>query len=168
MLAETLHINQEFLDACLGISRESPTYTPVFPTAVSRDKLLATDNDVPKMRRLTDNNPNAYSDFHGNNTHTACVFKSGPAWPVRTSWAFVREPRPVYGHPIAATWLSIGRRICDELDPMAVKWTCINPLAYANAGEAKPFCPLIISIGVTPGSLLYDTAVAAAAAEDPR
>jgi hypothetical protein len=43
-------------------------------------------------------------------------------------------------------------------------WTSINPLAYANAGEPKPFCPLIICVGVKPGSLLYDGAVAAAAA----
>ncbi|KAM5532548.1 hypothetical protein V8D89_013754 [Ganoderma adspersum] len=117
------------------------------------------------MPRLTDNYPNAYNDFHGSGT--ACVFKSGPAWHVRTgpqAQGIVREPRPVHGHAIGATWLSIGRRICDELDSMAVRWTCINPLAYANAGEAKPFCPLILSIGVTPGSLLYDVAVAAAAA----
>ena len=43
-------------------------------------------------------------------------------------------------------------------------WTSVNPLAYANAGEPKPFCPLIICIGVNPGSLLYEAAVAAAAA----
>ncbi|KAI0779735.1 hypothetical protein C8Q74DRAFT_1260722 [Fomes fomentarius] len=35
-----------------------------------------------------------------------------------------------------------------------------RPLAYANVGEARPFCPLIISVGVQ--ALLYDAAVAAA------
>ena len=160
MLAEALHLKQEFFDSCLTISKKYGSQSP--PSG--KLSLLATDDINPKTPRLTDDYPNAYSDFYGNGT--ACVFKSGPAWPARTgpqSQGIVREPRPVYGHPIGATWLSIGQRICDELDSMAVTWTCINPLAYADAGKAKPFCPLIISIGVTPGSLLYGTAVAAAA-----
>jgi hypothetical protein len=41
-------------------------------------------------------------------------------------------------------------------------WTSVNPLAYANAGEPRPFCPLIICVGVNPGSLLYEAAFAAA------
>ena len=40
-----------------------------------------------------------------------------------------------------------------------MQWTSINPLAYANAGESKPFCSLTLSIGVKPYSLLYDAAV---------
>ena len=74
----------------------------------------------------------------------------------------VREARPVYCHAIERTWLSIGKRIYGSLDSIGVKWTSINPLAYADDGEAKPFCSLILSIGVEPHSLLYDTAVAAA------
>ncbi|KAH9931246.1 uncharacterized protein B0H18DRAFT_1083548 [Fomitopsis serialis] len=84
------------------------------------------------VNRLTDKYPKAYRDFYGSGT--ACVFKSGPDW----------------------------RRICHDLDSVGVTWTSINPLAYAYAGEAKPFCPLILSIGVKPQSLLYDAAVAAA------
>ena len=114
--------------------------------------------------RLTDNYPNAYSDFYGSGT--PCVFKSGPDWHNRTgpqAQGIEREAHPVYGHAIEPTWLSIGKHIYNSLDAIGVKWTSINPLAYADAGEAKPFCPLIISIGVKPNSLLYDTAIAAAA-----
>lgn len=74
-----------------------------------------------------------------------------------------REARPVYRHPIRHTWLSIGKCIYHKLDSIGVKWTSINPLAYADAGEAKPFCSPIISIGVKPYSLHYDAAVAATA-----
>ncbi|KAL6308599.1 hypothetical protein BKA93DRAFT_725412, partial [Sparassis latifolia] len=87
-------------------------------------------------------------------------------WPVRKgplAQRIVREPRPVHGHAIQPTWVSIGTRICDELESIGIMWTSVNPLAYANAGEPKPFCPLIICIGVNPGSLLYEAAVAAAA-----
>ncbi|EIW79463.1 hypothetical protein CONPUDRAFT_125778 [Coniophora puteana RWD-64-598 SS2] len=120
---------------------------------------MATD----KANRLTDKYPNAYSDFYG--SRTPCVFKSGPHWHVRKGPhpGIVREPRPVYRHPIARTWLSIGKCIYDGLDSIGVQWTSINPLAYADAGEAKVFCSLILSIGVRPHSLLYDAAVAAAA-----
>ncbi|KAI9438364.1 hypothetical protein H4582DRAFT_2111739 [Lactarius indigo] len=76
--------------------------------------------------RLTDNYPNTYSDFYGSGT--PCIFKSGPDW----------HARPVYRHAIGPTWLSIGKRIYHGLDSIGVKWTSINPLAYADAGEAKP------------------------------
>ena len=49
-----------------------------------------------------------------------------------------------------------------DLDSMGVMWTSINPLAYANEREAKPFCSLILSIGVKPNSLSHKDAVAAA------
>ena len=115
------------------------------------------------MTRLTDKYPNAYSDFYGSGA--PCVFKSGPDWPVHKgpmALRIVREARPVYRHAIERTWLSIGKRIYGSLDSIGVKWTSINPLAYADDGEAKPFCSLILSIGVEPHSLLYDTAVTAA------
>ncbi len=123
------------------------------------------DNVVSKSTRLTDKYPNAYNDFYSSGT--PCVFKSGPDWYVRKgpqAQGIVREARPVYRHAIGPTWLSIGKRIYDGLDSIGVKWTSINPLAYADAGEAKPFCSLILSIGVKPHSLLYDAAVAAATA----
>ena len=116
-----------------------------------------------KATRLTDKYPNAYSDFYGSGI--PCVFKSGPEWRVRKgpqAQGIVREARPVYRHAIGSTWLSIGKRIYHGLDSIGVKWTSINPFAYSDAGEAKPFCSLILSIGVEPHSLLYDAAVAAA------
>ena len=123
------------------------------------------DDIVPKATRLTDNYANAYSDFYGSGT--PCIFKSGPSWRIREgpqAQGIEREARPIYRHAIEPMWRSIGKRIYDKLDSIDVKWTSINPLAYADAGEAKPFCSLILSIGVKPHSLLYDAAVAAAAA----
>ncbi|KAG2073432.1 hypothetical protein BDR04DRAFT_1116331 [Suillus decipiens] len=95
-------------------------------------------------------------------TPTTTSMAAGPLGP--EAQRINREARPVYRHPIEPTWRSIGKRIYDKLDSIGVKWTSINPLAYADAGEAKPFCPLTLSIGVKPHSLLYDAAVTAAAA----
>jgi hypothetical protein len=106
--------------------------------------------------------PNAYSDFYP--SRTPCIFKSGPDWPVRKgpqAQGIEREARPVYGHAIGLTWLSICSQIYEYLDSTGVEWTSINPLAYANTGEAKPFCSFILSIGVKPHTLLYEAAVAA-------
>jgi len=127
---------------------------------------MATDDVVSRVKatRLTDKYPNAYCDFYGSGT--PCVFKSGPGWHFRKgpeAQGIVREARPVYRHAIGRTWPSIGKRIYHALDSIGVKWTSINPLAYADAGEAKPFCSLILSIGVKPHSLLYDAAVDTAA-----
>ncbi|KAH8113198.1 hypothetical protein DFH11DRAFT_367544 [Phellopilus nigrolimitatus] len=117
-------------------------------------------NDI----RLIDKYPNAYSDFYP--SRTPCIFKSGPDWPVRKgpqAQGIELEARPVYAHAIAPTWRSVGESIYQSLDSMSLNWTSINPLAYANPREAKPFCSLILSIGVKPRSLLYDAALAATA-----
>ncbi len=115
--------------------------------------------------RLTDNYANAYSDFYP--SRAPCIFKSGPDWKVRTgpqAQGIEREACPVHHHKIGPTWIAIGTTIYELLNSTGVEWTSIHPLAYANAGEVKPFCPLIISIGVRPHSLLYKAAVAAATA----
>jgi hypothetical protein len=50
---------------------------------------------------------------------------------------------------------ALGKRIYEEgIDSKGI--------TYANEGEAGPFCPLIIFIGVKPHSLAYDDAVATA------
>ena len=126
---------------------------------------MATDNIISEATRLslTNKYPNAYRDFYG--SKTACIYKSGHSWPVRTgpeAQRIIREARPVYSHAIGPVWLSIGNLIYNYLDSIHVTWTSINPLAYADRGEAKPFCPLILSIGVMPSSLVYENAVVAA------
>ena len=119
---------------------------------------------VSDSSRLTDYYPSAFTDFSGIPSGAPCVYKSGPAWSERRapeSQSFIRELRPVYGHPIAASWPDIGTDIYQLLDSRSVLWTSIDPVAFANAGEKKPFCPLLIWIGVKP-NLLYGDAVAAA------
>ncbi|KAJ3777960.1 hypothetical protein FB446DRAFT_762108 [Lentinula raphanica] len=73
---------------------------------------------------------NRLTDFYGSGT--PCIFKTGPEWPTRKgpeARHFVQEARPIHRHPI-----------------QDIQWTSLNPVAYANAGEAKPFCPFVLSI----------------------
>lgn len=142
----------------------SPTDTLASPTAepLSEPGLISTE-----MTRLSDSYENAYTDFHGSGT--PCIYKTGPAWPKRTghqAQKLYRAARPIHNHSIRPVWLSIAWSIVAKLDTLQVDWNAINPLAYADAGEATLICDFVIIIAVKPGSLLYADAVTAANAID--
>ncbi|KAI6023579.1 hypothetical protein BKA83DRAFT_4261450 [Pisolithus microcarpus] len=110
--------------------------------------------------------PNAANDFYGTPSGALCIYKSGDAWPVRTgpeSWRFIREARSVHGHPLQPVWCEVGERIYTLLDSKGVRWTSIDPVIFADAGEER-FSPLLIWIGVEPKSLPYELANTAAEA----
>ncbi|KAF9048851.1 hypothetical protein BJ165DRAFT_1343224 [Panaeolus papilionaceus] len=117
--------------------------------------------------RLTKYYPAAYMDFYGMPSNPPCVYKSGPAWREGTgpeAYPIARSMRPVYDHPIAEQWEDIGESIYALLDSQNVRWTSMDPVGFAEEGVEKPFCSLLIWIGVYPKSLSYDAAVAAAEA----
>ena len=181
-------VDPKFLTACLNVSQSPPTshYIPsiVSENAISSPILTAlstTDTLVsptaltfgaipPKvsmvdLKRLTDFYPNAFADFFGSNT--PCVLKTGPEWPTNVgpeSQKFIRVARPVGEHPIAPTWVPTAWGIAAKLDEYKVDWNTINPLAYANAGDAALICDFIITITVRPVSLVFAAAQAAASA----
>ncbi|KZS87133.1 hypothetical protein SISNIDRAFT_322227 [Sistotremastrum niveocremeum HHB9708] len=167
-----LQLSEGFIDACLnaGKHEEGPnTYlssSSWWSGERPIDKAAETSsaNDVPpNTPPLTDKYPFPHSDFFP--YRTPCIYKSGSQWPTHGPLGerLIREPRPVYDHPIQSTWISIGTSICDELESHGILWTSVNAFAYANAGDPKSFCPLIICVGVIPSSLSYDAAIDSAA-----
>ncbi|KAL0952105.1 hypothetical protein HGRIS_008736 [Hohenbuehelia grisea] len=115
--------------------------------------------------RLTRLYPQAVTDFYGSGE--LCVYKTGDPWPVAQgpeSQNIIRAARPIYDHPIAPKWLETAWNIVSVLDSLQVNLNTVNPLAYANAGEAALICGFVITVGVFPGSLAFDAAVAAAGA----
>ncbi|KAG8736478.1 hypothetical protein FRC12_017585, partial [Ceratobasidium sp. 428] len=125
----------------------------------SKADLVAEDD----WSRLTSKYLYAVTDFYG--TGTPCIFKTGPEWPVASgpgSHKVTRAARPIYDHPIQPVWVETAFAVADVLDSFQVQWSTIDPLAYANAGKAALICEFVIIIGVQPGSLAYDAAVAAA------
>ncbi|CCL98808.1 uncharacterized protein FIBRA_00813 [Fibroporia radiculosa] len=72
---------------------------------------------------------------------------------------FIREARPVYNAKKVESWLSVGQAIWNYIDSLEIEWTFINPLAYANAGEAEPFCSFVVVIGVKPLTVSFSHAV---------
>ena len=178
MAPNPFNLDEVFYESCLSISKQlgnhppiSITSTLVSPTAYAFGKLGLNkgDNDegivISDSSRLTDHYPAAYKDFYGVPSGATCIYKSGPAWPEHKgprAQRFFREARPVYGHPIADSWLKIGTDIYKFLDSCSIMWTSIDPVAFANAGEKTPFCSLLMWIGVKHETLLFDAAVAAA------
>ncbi|KAM5531469.1 hypothetical protein V8D89_014859 [Ganoderma adspersum] len=160
-----LNLDPDFLNLCLATSKLNPTPTLVssrLMASVSVTKQGIAASDPP---RLTKCYPDAYKDFYGLPSNPPCVYKSGPAWRERPgSYRIIREARPVYDHPISDQWHAIGTSIYQFLDSQSVKWTSLDPVAFAEEGEVKPFCPLLMWIEVYPESLRYDVAVAAAEA----
>ena len=165
MVHNPYHLDEVFYEQCLNISTTS---TLVSPTSRSRTFSKFNPNKgntVSSSSRLTDRYPAAYKDFFGMPSGAPCIYKSGPAWPEHQgpqAQRCIREARPVYGHPIACSWIKIGADIYRYLDSCSVKWTSIDPVAFANAGEKTPFCPLLVWIGVKHETLEFDDAVATA------
>ncbi len=117
-------------------------HPPVFPKPpLAFPPVTKLDVDAS---RLTNNYPAAYKDFYGLPSNPACVYKSGPAWRENTgpnSYRITREARPVYDHPIADQWHAIGTKIYQFLDTQSIKWTSIDPVAFAEEGGGNPVLP---------------------------
>ncbi|KAI6094909.1 hypothetical protein F5141DRAFT_1191569 [Pisolithus sp. B1] len=172
-----LGIDKVFLSSCKEVSKTlslgSPTVfanatlVSVSPTAYDFAK-LSLDEDkeaiVSAVARLSVFYARAAYDFYGTPSGALCVYKNGDAWPVRTgpeSQRIIREAHGVHGHPMQAAWCELGECVYTLLDDKGVRWTSIDPLAFAEAGK-KTFSPLLFWIGVEPESLTYELANTAA------
>ena len=142
----------------------SITLTLVSPTTSKFSKLDCDEGGVVSdSSRLTDHYAAAYKYFFVLPRGAPCIFNSGPAWLEPTgpqAQRFIRGTRPVYGHPIADSWLKIGTGIYKYLDSRSVKWTLT--VGFANAVEKTPVCQLLMWIGVKRETLDFEDAVTAA------
>jgi hypothetical protein len=171
-----LKIDPAFVELCLNFKQDE-NLSPISPTSptstVPLGKLLhsekggevtaTADTVVSDADRLTDKYCYAWTDFYP--SRAPCVYKSGRAWEVRKGpeeQGIVREPRTVCRPDIAPVWVSILQQIIVCLDSMGVNFNCINPFGWANKGEKELLCSFLLSVSVTPRSLDYDDAIAAA------
>ena len=129
-------------------------------TWVSEASLVS---DEEHMAHLLSTYPAAITDFYGSGI--PCIYKTGPAWPVAQgpqSQKLKRAARPIYEHGIRPVWLPTAWNIVAQLDALQIDWNAVDPLAYANVGQAELICDFVISIAVKPLSLAYEAARAAA------
>ncbi|PWW76384.1 hypothetical protein C7212DRAFT_357329 [Tuber magnatum] len=174
MTLNLFNLNDEFFDWCLRMPAPQESQPPILPASTPGPLTAPTFKKPNGLNRggvvthstpLINHYPAGYKDFFGMPSMARCIYKSGPAWPEPNGpegQSYIREARPVYGHRIANKWLDIGTEIYTALDTLGVKWTSIDPVAFANAGEKMSFCPLLIWIGVKHETLTYQAAVTAA------
>ncbi|PWW72996.1 hypothetical protein C7212DRAFT_354227 [Tuber magnatum] len=120
------NLDPAFFEACLDVSKQtrkagiqsplSPTTTQVAPTPAKFGK-----PDAKSARsRLTAHYPDAFTDFHGTPSGAPCIYKTGPAWPKRQggphAQPYIREMRPVHGHPITTVWRGFLKDVQAYLD----------------------------------------------------
>lgn len=122
-------------------------------------------SDDEHLRGLLANYSAAVTDFYGSGL--LCVYKTGPAWPVNQgpqSQKIKRAIRPIHNHPITPKWRLTALSIAVLLESGQVDWNTVDPCAYANKGQAGLICNFVISISVSPQSLDFAAALAAAEA----
>ncbi|KAJ6619251.1 hypothetical protein B0H10DRAFT_2163979 [Mycena sp. CBHHK59/15] len=141
-------VPQAFLELCKpGVEVATQLELPVSlsSTLVSQ---TTSDSDKPKdgvdQTRLTKNYADAYTDTN------------------ISGRGFVRELRPINGHPIEPVWDDILTRIEEYLKGAKLPFTAVMPLGFTNEGEEKPFCPLVVAIGVEPEKVAFEDATAVA------
>ncbi|KAG7096384.1 hypothetical protein E1B28_003828 [Marasmius oreades] len=170
---DTFGLSKEFYQLCLDttpkqLGNQSPvsiTSTLTSPTTRTLVKLGINEGSAANSSRLTDHYPDAFTDFHGTPSGAPCIFKTGPAWPKPKgpeAQPYVRELRAVNGHPITKFWPNIRANIGKCLTSRRIKWSSVDAIGFANAGEKKPFCPLLVWLGVLPNTLPFKDAKAAA------
>ncbi|KAG8736674.1 hypothetical protein FRC10_009052 [Ceratobasidium sp. 414] len=172
-------IDPLFLQRCLDVAQEgvkpgsqppvssTPTIVSLASTLVSPTAFKFDEPDADSGRsRLTKHYPDAFTDAYGTVSGAPFVYKSGPAWPNRKGGPdarpYIREIRPVHGHPITSSWPKILRNIEAYLDGRGVKLTAITGFGFSNAGDKTPFCPLLVTIGVPPKTVAFEVAKTAA------
>ncbi|KAG8728636.1 hypothetical protein FRC11_010554 [Ceratobasidium sp. 423] len=79
----------------------------------------------------------------------------------------LKEARGVYGHKLNLVWGTAGPKVCDLLDAQQLAWTTVDCVRFltlpADEDEGKPTVgPVVIWIGVRPGSLESEDAFNAA------
>ena len=156
-------ISPEFLNQCIDLATQqgsegSPTSSTT--TAVGEPDIA---KDVLETLPHSPQGSESYSDVFSPPSNPVSIYHTGDPWPRPIDPEAQRVPmeaRPIFKHPIALVWRELGRQVYEYLDSIAVKWTTIDPVRFAEAGkkDGTPF----LWVGVMPGTLSRDDAEVAA------
>ena len=156
-------VPQDFLELCKSYPEVPQIFSPLSPSSAL--PLLSVSGPVQSMAidrtRLIKNYADAYTDTHGLHSGQGFIFKTGPAWPRRKGLdtrPFWRELRAVNGHAIAPIWDDILTRFEEYFKGAGLAFTAVMPLSFANVGEDKAFCGLVVAIGVEPSKVTFEDA----------
>ncbi|THH15856.1 hypothetical protein EW146_g4700 [Bondarzewia mesenterica] len=100
--------------------------------------------------------------YYGIPSHPRLVARSSfNVWVKPTgpeAYLLPKESTPIGLHPLREIWeTTVGPDMVGYLDSKGVKWTSLDPVHMGYAGESSP--PVIVWIGVVPGSLSAEEGV---------
>ena len=145
-------ISPDFLSDCIAIAARRSIGSPISPITT-----------LPHSPLGFNAHSGAHTDFYGLPSNPVSIYHTGDLWPRPIDPEARRVPkeaRPICEHPIAPVWRELGRQVYEYLDSVAVKWTSIDPVRFAQVG--KKAGPLFLWVGVMPGTLSRDDAEVAA------
>ena len=147
-------ISPDFLRDCIEITVRRSVGSPIYPTTPLPDPPLGAHT-----------HPGAHSDFYGIPSNPISIYHTGDLCPKLIdpdAWRVSKETWPICKHPIASVWRELGRQVYEYFDSVAVKWTSIDPVRFAEVGRNAQAGPLFLWVGVMPGTLSHDDAEVAA------
>lgn len=65
----------------------------------------------------------------------------------------LKELRPVFGHKLGTVWTEVAPQVISYLDAASVLWTSIDVVRFAMVKQADVVGPVVLWIGVIPGTL---------------
>ena len=153
-------IYEDFLNQCITLAAQQGSEgSPASSTTTAVGEPGPT-KDLLEILPHSPLGSESYSDAFG---FPSNIYHTGDPWPKPIDPEAQRVPmeiKPIFKHPIALVWRELGRQIYEYLDSIAVKWTTIDPVRFAEAGKkgGTPF----LWVGVTPRTLSRDDAEVAA------
>ncbi|KAF8884635.1 hypothetical protein BD779DRAFT_767385 [Infundibulicybe gibba] len=108
-----------------------------------------------------------YNGLTGNNNdHPDLIYRSDFATPFpkpSEGEVPVKSAHGVFGTPLNKVWDTVGPQIMDLMKAQGVNWSAINPARFSTSSPGEldvwgTFGPVVIWIGVIPGSTSADTA----------
>ena len=156
----------------MSVARQYSQATTISPTG-SVDSQISSMGSVSSNEPSSNSFPALLSDseleaklyYEGiSPTPPKLVYRSG-----KTSWVKphprdlprFKEMRGVFGHKLNTTWDVVGPRVLERLDADKVAWSSIDVVRFLSdrdgSGE-KTLSPVVIWVGVLPGSLLGEDA----------
>jgi len=110
-----------------------------------------------------------YNGITGDGDHPDLVYRSDslttpfPKPVGRHAHIPVKSLRGVFNTPLNGVWDAVGPQIRDLLKARKINWSSINParfFTHAPLGEEAKgsLCPVVVWVGVSPGSTSADTA----------
>ena len=126
------------------------------PTATGIEK---PSFEVDRRATIVADYPDAFTDTYGTVSGSPFLYKTGSRWPQPEggpdAQPFLRKLYPVNSHRITNTWTSIVFHVEVYLDEHQVPFTAVAGFGWGNEGSREPFCPLLMTIGVKPGSVAF-------------